>query len=146
MEARKENQHFDIRQLSDGEKCLLALAGDLARRLTIANPGMRNPLEGQAVVLIDEAELHLHPEWQHRIVPDLLETFPNCQFVLTTHSPQVLTHVRCENIRCLVQTGQTVAVVQPDGTYGQDSNFLLRTLMGSSCRPKNIDEEIAVKF
>ena len=146
MEVRKNRQHLDVRQLSDGEKCLLALAGDLAHRLAIANPDMKDPLKGQAIVLIDEVDLHLHPEWQHRVIPKLLETFPNCQFVLTTHSPQVVSHVRCKNIWCLVQKKQGMDAERPDGTYGQDSNFLLKTLMGSSSRPKNIDEDIKRLF
>ncbi len=146
MEVNKAKQHFDINQLSDGEKCLLALAGDLAHRLAIANPELSDPLEGQAIVLIDEIELHLHPEWQHRVIPKLLETFPNCQFILTTHSPLVLSHVHCQNILCLVQNEQGLEAVQPDGTYGQDSNFLLKTLMGSSYRPKEIDNKIHSLF
>ena len=142
MEVCKDHQHFDVRQLSDGEKCLLALVGDLAHRLAIANPDMNDPLEGQAIILIDEVELHLHPEWQHRVIPKLLETFPNCQFIITTHSPLVLTYVHCQNIWCLKQTEHGIEAVQPDGTYGQDSNFLLKTLMGSSYRPKEIDKHI----
>ena len=142
MEVRKGDLHFDVRQLSDGEKCLIALAGDLAHRLAIANPDFEKPLEGRAVVLIDEVDLHLHPEWQHRIIPGLLETFPNCQFVLTTHSPQVLSHVRCKNIRCLIQNENEIDILHPDGTYGQDSNFLLKTLLGSNYRPREIDEDI----
>ena len=130
--------------MSDGEKCLLALAGDLAHRLSMANPGMSDPLNGYAVVLIDEIELHLHPEWQHRAIPELIETFPNCQFILTTHSPQVLSHVKCKDIWCLVQSENDprVDIVQPEGTYGQDSNFLLKTLMKSNYRPVDIDEKI----
>ncbi|MCP4349917.1 MAG: AAA family ATPase [Desulfobacterales bacterium] len=146
MEVQKGKQLFDLRQLSDGEKCLLALAGDLAHRLAITNPNMKNSLEGQAIVLIDEIELHLHPEWQHRIIPRLLETFPNCQFILTTHSPQVLSHVRCQDIWCLTQARQEIQAVRPDGTYGQDSNFLLKTLMGSSYRPEHIDRDINLLF
>lgn len=48
------------KMLSDGEKCTLALFGDLVKRLALANPGLDNPLEGEGVVLIDEIELHLH--------------------------------------------------------------------------------------
>ncbi len=146
MEVRKQNQHLNVAQLSDGEKCLLALAGDLARRLAMANPALDKPLEGKGVVLIDEVDLHLHPEWQHRVIPKLLKTFPNCQFILTSHSPQVLSHVRCENIWCLVQEGDEVMAIRPDGTYGQDSNFLLKTLLGSSYRPKEIEKDIERLF
>lgn len=59
MTVTKQGQELIINQLSDGEKCLLAMVGDLARRLAIANPGLDNPLEGEGVVLIDEIELHL---------------------------------------------------------------------------------------
>lgn len=142
MEVRKGKEHFDVRQLSDGEKCLLALAGDLARRLAIANPSLENPLKGQAVILIDEVDLHLHPEWQHRVIPKLKSTYSNCQFVLTTHSPQVLSHVSCKDIWCLVHGKKGMKTVRPDGTFGQDSNFLLKTLMGTSYRPSNIEKDI----
>lgn len=146
MEVRKGEQRLDVAQLSDGEKCLLALVGDIARRLALANLKLDDPLQTTAVVMIDEAELHLHPEWQHRIVPGLIETFPNCQFILSTHSPQVLSHVRCRHIRCLDQKEDRVEVTIPDGVYGQDSNFLLKTLLGSSYRPKNIEADIQRLF
>ena len=144
MEVRKHNQHLDVRQLSDGEKCLLALVGDLAKRLAIANPSLKDPLQGRAVVLIDEFDLHLHPQWQHQVIPGLLKTFPECQFVLTTHSPQVLSNVSCNDIWLLAVSndGESVRAIRPDGVYGQDSNFLLKTLMGSSYRPKPIVDEI----
>ena len=46
--------NLDVLQLSDGEKCTLALFGDIARRLAIANPSLDDPLQGDGVVLIDE--------------------------------------------------------------------------------------------
>lgn len=147
MEVKKGTKTFDIRQLSDGEKCFIALVGDLAHRLAIANPSLNNPLDGLGIVLIDEIDLHLHPEWQHKIIPKLLETFPNCQFVVTTHSPQVISHVSCQNIWCLIQNeDENTDIIRPDGTYGQDSNFLLRTLMGSSYRPEEIETKIDLLF
>ena len=93
MMVDKEREELIVNQLSDGEKCTLAMVGDVARRMAIANPGIRDPLEGEAVVLIDEIDLHLHPGWQRHIVGALRETFPNCQFLLSTHSPQILSHV-----------------------------------------------------
>lgn len=146
MEVLKGEHHLDVRQLSDGEKCLLAMVGDLARRLALVNHNLTDPLDGSAVVMIDEIELHLHPEWQHQVIPGLLNTFPHCQFLITTHSPQVLSHVRFGHIRCLVERENRVEVVIPDGTYGQDSNFLLKTLLGSSYRPKEIETDILRLF
>lgn len=87
----KERKTLDVRQLSDGERGMLALVLDLAQRLSQANPGLENPIrEGEAVVLIDELDLHLHPKWQRQIVRQLTETFPNCQFIATTHSPFII--------------------------------------------------------
>ena len=82
---------LDVGQLSDGERGVLALVLDLARRLSQANPSLDDPLsEGHAVVLIDELDLHLHPKWQRQIVHNLTRTFPRCQFIATTHSPFVI--------------------------------------------------------
>jgi predicted ATP-binding protein involved in virulence len=83
-------QTLDIAQLSDGYKTLLGLVIDLSARMAIANPHFDDPLSAEAVVMIDEVDLHLHPAWQRRIIGDLLATFPNTQFILTTHSPYVV--------------------------------------------------------
>ncbi len=81
-------------QLSDGERSILAIVADLVRRLSLANPAIDNPLEGAGVVLIDEIELHLHPTWQRNIIEKLRATFPNIQFIATTHSPFVIQSLR----------------------------------------------------
>lgn len=90
MVIEKDGVTVRIDQLSDGEKCTIALFGDLARRLSIANPKLENPLLGGGIVLIDEVELHMHPAWQRIVIERLSKTFPNIQFIITTHSPQVL--------------------------------------------------------
>lgn len=82
MMLDKNGVSFKINQLSDGEKCFIALVADLSRRLAMANPTMDNPLEGRGIVMIDEVDLHLHPNWQMMVIPKLMETFPNCQFLL----------------------------------------------------------------
>ena len=81
---------LDLSQLSDGERSFLAMICDLGRRLALANPLLDNPLHGVGVVLIDELELHLHPKWQRGVSEKLRETFPNIQFITTTHSPFVI--------------------------------------------------------
>lgn len=88
--VKKGSETFDIRQLSDGERSFIALICDLGRRLALANPALENPLEGAGVVLIDELELHLHPKWQREIRDKLCKTFPNIQFIATTHSPFII--------------------------------------------------------
>ncbi|TDH62940.1 AAA family ATPase [Dankookia rubra] len=86
----KGGQTFDLSQLSDGERSFLALICDLGRRLALANPELPNPLQGAGVALIDELELHLHPKWQREVRDKLVATFPNVQFVTTTHSPFII--------------------------------------------------------
>lgn len=88
--VRRGTEELDIMQLSDGYKTLLGLVIDLSVRMAQANPHRDNPLDAEAVVLIDEIDLHLHPTWQQRVVEDLLRTFTNTQFVLTTHSPFIV--------------------------------------------------------
>jgi predicted ATP-binding protein involved in virulence len=147
MTVEKQNQELIINQLSDGEKCLLALVGDLARRLAIANPGLEDPLQGTGVVLIDEIELHLHPSWQYEIIPALTRTFPNCQFIVTTHSPIVLSQVKPEGIFCLEKDkdGKVIAY-HPDSSYGRDVNQIVEDLMGVPSRPVQFQQKILELF
>ena len=130
--VKKNGTEFDVRQLSDGERGLLALAFDLTRRLAIANPGLKDPVsEGAAIVLLDEIELHLHPSWQRKVLGRLLDTFSGCQFIATTHSPQVLGESPPGSVWMLdVEEGRLMAW-KPDRFFGMDSNRLLEELMGA---------------
>lgn len=143
MEVEKNGEILTINQLSDGEKCIMAMVGDLARRMAIANPTLENPLEGQGIILIDEIDLHLHPTWQRMIVPRLIEVFPNCQFILSTHSPHVLTHVQPENIFILHREQDSLSVHQPSKSYGKSANRILEDLMGlDTTRPLEVNSAI----
>ncbi|MEW6499462.1 MAG: AAA family ATPase, partial [Cyanobacteriota bacterium] len=146
MTVEKQGQELIVNQLSDGEKCLLAMVGDLARRLALANPTLKNPLQGEGVVLIDEIELHLHPKWQREIIPALTRTFPNCQFIVTTHSPQVISEVKPNGIYILEATSEGVVAKRPESSFGRDSNRILEDLMGVSARPQEIKDELLELF
>ncbi len=139
ISVQKNSREIDFLQLSDGEKCLMALIGDLARRLAICNPALENPLEGDAVVLIDELELHLHPVWQNALIPGLLEAFPNCQFIVTTHSPLILSGVKPDSIWVMHETD---APYHPERSYGMDSSELLREVMGAPSRPAEVTDAL----
>ncbi|MCA9131229.1 MAG: AAA family ATPase [Planctomycetales bacterium] len=82
--------------LSDGQRCMLAMVGDIAQKAAKLNPqfGSNILLETEGVVLIDELDLHLHPRWQRRVVEDLRRTFPKLQFICTTHSPFLIQSLR----------------------------------------------------
>ena len=146
MTVTKQDQELIINQLSDGEKCLLAMVGDLAKRLAIANPGLPDPLQGSGVVLIDEIELHLHPKWQREIIPALTRTFPNCQFIVTTHSPQVISQVKPEGIYILERTDEGIVAMRPESSYGRDTNRILEDLMDTPERPQKIKESLLELF
>ncbi len=88
--VRQGDEVLDIMQLSDGYKTLLSLVIDLSIRMALANPKHPDPISAPGIVLIDEIDLHLHPEWQRRVIGDLLTTFANTQFIVTTHSPYIV--------------------------------------------------------
>jgi predicted ATP-binding protein involved in virulence len=146
MLVQKQGKELIVNQLSDGEKCLLALVGDLAKRLATANPNLDNPLTGSGVVLIDEIELHLHPKWQREIVPALMRTFPNCQFIVSTHSPQIASHVKPDSIYVISATPDGVILQQPENSFGRDSNQILEDLMGVSERPQQVKNSLTDLF
>lgn len=135
MTVTKNGIDYGVDQLSDGEKCTLALFGDLARRLALANPNKEKPLEGNGVVLIDEIELHMHPSWQRKVLRTLSEVFPNIQFIITTHSPQILGEIDdTYNIFFLDENNTVTELSRMDGF---DSNYILETFMNTDSKNKN---------
>ncbi len=147
MEVDKDGQTLIVNQLSDGEKCLMAMVGDIARRMALANPLLDNPLHGDGIVLIDEVDLHLHPLWQRMMIPRLLETFPNCQFLISTHSPHVLTHVQPQNIFMLHTEDGKFICEHPQESYGKTSERILEDLMGlETTRPDIVKNALKALF
>lgn len=147
MKITKQGRDLRIEQLSDGEKCTIALLGDLSRRLALANPSLDNPLEGKGIVLIDEIELHMHTQWQRKILPKLKEIFPNIQFLITTHSPQVLGEIDDSyNLFFLERSGYLSACTRIDSLYGWDSNTILEDKMNTPSRNSDIQEKSKLMF
>lgn len=135
----KAGVHLSIGQLSEGERNTLLMVADLARRLAVANPKREDPLRGEGVILIDEIDLHLHPAWQRELLPALIKTFPECQFIASTHSPQVLGRVPKDGV-FIIENFEIVK--NRPHTYGRDANSILGEVMGVSERPKDITEMI----
>ncbi len=134
----------NIAQLSQGQKMLVALTGDLARRLVTLNPDAEKPLHGHGIVVIDEIELHLHPKWQQEIIIGLQNTFPGLQFIVTTHSPQVLSTVDHKCIRqiCLDKNGSPTVNIPVFQTKGVTSASILARIMGTNSVPEKLEEAI----
>ena len=137
---------LELEQLSDGYRSLLAVVLDFARRLAQANPNWENPLEAPGILLIDEIELHLHPGWQQSLIPNLRKVFPNTQLILATHSPQVLTTVHREQVRCLTAQHTLEPLPADIGTYGSESSFALEMVFGVHTRPKNTTVDNLEKY
>lgn len=130
-----------LNYLSDGSKSILAMVADIAYRMATLNPHLLGKVteETDGVILIDEIDLHLHPSWQRRIIDALHKTFPKVQFIFTTHSPTVLTNVPRENI-LILENGK---IYSPEvKTYGRDVNSILREVMQTEIRPKEITDKL----
>lgn len=135
---QKGEEIVRLDRMSSGEKSIILLVADIARRLYLANESA-DALKGDGVVLIDEIELHLHPKWQRNIIPSLTNTFPNIQFVVSTHSPQVLSKVKAEDI--IVFDNKTFYSAS-SSPLGRDSNGILEEIMGVDKRPSEVDDLI----
>jgi predicted ATP-binding protein involved in virulence len=118
--------------LSDGQRVMLSLVGDIAKKAILLNPELNEKAleETPGVVTIDELDLHLHPKWQKRVIQDLKRTFPKIQFIATTHSPQLIGEALPEEIRVL----ENWSVSTPDRSFGLDSNRVLEEVMHASPR------------
>ncbi|MBW7568009.1 AAA family ATPase [Chromobacterium subtsugae] len=133
-----ENREVSFNQLSDGQKSIFLIVADLSRRMIMLNPNRENPLDGKGIVIIDEIEMHLHPRWQQHIILKLRSIFPKIQFIITTHSPQVLSTVDKNSIRQIVLNSEGDPVVQPVTwqTKGVGSVDILAHIMSTSSSPE----------
>jgi predicted ATP-binding protein involved in virulence len=130
LAVNKNGKKLNLEQLSQGEKLTMAMVGDIARRLSILYPSLTNPLLGDGIIIIDEAELHMHPRWQRDLVERLNETFPNCQFIYTTHSPLLISDFK--DIKCFsLNNGELIPINE---MYGLDVNQVLLEAMDTDIR------------
>lgn len=101
--------------LSDGQRSMTALAADIALRCVQLNSHLAGDAPGatEGVVLIDELDLHLHPNWQRAIVRNLTSLFPKLQFVATTHSPFIVQSLDGQGLINLSEGGELVERKEP---------------------------------
>lgn len=129
-----------VSQLSDGIRNSLAMAADMAFRSVQLNPhlGADAARKTSGIVMIDEVDMHLHPSWQQTVLTDLMAAFPKLQFIVTTHSPQVLTTVPRENIRILEEDdGGKIHARMPDfSPLAHESGDALAKIMGTHREPQ----------
>jgi predicted ATP-binding protein involved in virulence len=143
--SKKRGQSFDnfiefetdfgwirLRDLGYGYQTMLAWVLDLVRRMFERYPESPNPIREPSIVLVDEIDLHLHPEWQRKIISHLTKYFPNTQFIVTAHSPLVVQSAERINLVLLDKEGDHVTIRQPKiPTYqGWSLEEILTELMG----------------
>jgi len=122
-----------ISLLSDGVRSMLAMTADIAYRCTKLNPHLDNaPKETKGIVLVDEVDLHLHPRWQQMVLPSLHKAFPQIQFIVTTHSPQVLTTVSKKHIRIITSDEAVEPKMSP---LARESADALAYVMDTNVKP-----------
>jgi predicted ATP-binding protein involved in virulence len=131
--------------LSEGYRNTVAMVADIAWRAAVLNPqhGPQAHQLTEGVVLIDEIDLHLHPAWQRRIVGDLLRTFPKIQFIVTTHSPQIVASVKRDQVR-LLDRNQLLS--GKPYVEGRDSSEILEDVFGVPARPEEVKIEIKAVY
>ena len=130
-------QKFAMDEMSDGYKNTLSMIGDIAYRMAVLNPMLGEQVleRTPGIVLIDEIDLHLHPQWQQTILSDLQAIFPKIQFIVSSHAPAVINSISREKIRIL-DNGK---IYMPSAqTYGRNANSILREVMQVSERPVDI--------
>ncbi|MDQ9091410.1 AAA family ATPase [Pseudoalteromonas haloplanktis] len=126
----KNGKQIFFNQLSHGEQAIFALLIDIYKKLYAKNPKL--PMEGTGVILIDELDLHLHPEWQRKIANYLPKIFKNCQFVIATHSAQIISEVEPSSIIVLKNDSDgTTSWHRATRSLGVSSNEVLDEIMSS---------------
>lgn len=128
-----------VDMLSDALRNMIAMIADMAFRSYKLNPqfGKEAALKTPGIALIDEVDMFLHPKWQQTILASLQNAFPEIQFIVTTHSPQVLSTVHSKSIRILGKNneGKYVAVLPIADFYGSISSDSLESIMYVNPQP-----------
>lgn len=140
--GRRDPTAFE--NLSDGQRAVIGLVGDIARRMCLLNPQLGGEVTTKTagVVLIDELDMHLHPRWQRIITQGLQTAFPALQFIVASHSPQVLGELRPEQIILLRPEGTS----HPQVSYGLDSSQVLEEIMGATSRTPGVEDALTKLF
>jgi len=132
--------------LSDGQRAMLTVVGDLAKKANLLNLHMGASVldKTRGIVTIDELDIHLHPKWQRRVIRDLKRTFPKIQFIASTHSPQLVGEAAPHEVIRLPE------VIRPDNqlpdspvqSFGMDSNWILKHVMEADDRDNEIKQRL----
>ncbi len=137
----QQKERFALDEMSDGYKNTLSMIGDIAYRMAVLNPqlGTEALTKTPGIVLVDEIDLHLHPQWQQTILEDLQNIFPKVQFIVTSHAPTVINSVIRERVRIL---DNHQIYIPAEQTFGRDANSIMREVMDVGERPIKIKKQL----
>ncbi|MCX4243728.1 AAA family ATPase [Paraliomyxa miuraensis] len=139
LTIEKDGEALLFDSLSEGERTLIAMIADIARRLAIYYPEADDPLVQPCLLVIDEFEQHLHPQWQREFPLRLREVFPGAQMILTTHSPIVVSELLPQHLRAI----KDFRLLEGAHREGQDVNEILEALFGTPSRNVRTQKLIA---
>ena len=126
--------------LSDGERSVIMLFADILRRMCVLHPHLKasEAMRTDGIVLIDDLEAHLHPDWQRRIMIGLRRAFPRVQFIAATNSPIMIGEVKPNGVH-LLDGGK---IVQPVQSYGLDVNEVLEQILHTERQSIEVKEAV----
>lgn len=135
--------------LSDGYRRLVNIVTDIAFRCYLLNGAMKNsnPIEDTyGVVLIDEIDMHLHPTLQSKVAKALSDTFPNLQFIISSHAPMVMSSVRTDDMNVVYllfyDERELNCSVRTLNTYGMDTSSIMKRYLGVPVRVLEVQERL----
>ncbi|MFK2827158.1 AAA family ATPase [Bacillus sp. B190/17] len=133
-----------LRLMSAGYRSVIGMVADLAFRMSILNPQLKEYAvkETPGIVLIDEIDLHLHPKWQWKIVEDLKRTFPKVQFIATTHAPIVISSCEKGEIIRLYEEEGSIVDENQHSPFGWLVEDILTNIMGTFTRVPTVQKEV----
>ena len=142
----KNAKDRSFRKLPAGYRRMYYIVLDLAYRSFFLTSGERTDIEG--IVIIDEIDLHLHPELEKVVLKRFMDTFPNLQFIVSTHSPLVLTGLETEGkpnriLQMNAETNAPKPILWPD-VYGLDYNTGLEDIMGVESKDNGLDYMVSL--
>ncbi len=121
LESRKENSHFSIKDASSGEQSII---------LSIL--GIASKIKDNSLIVIDEPEICLHPQWQEKYIEILTYTFQNyrnCHFIIATHSPQIIS--KLSNINSFIIDMESGITRRADDFINNSIDFQLANVFNS---------------
>jgi predicted ATP-binding protein involved in virulence len=145
----KNGGALKLEQLSSGETMLFLLVSDLARRFVLANPSSVEPYKtGSAIILIDEVDLHLHPQWQIKVLGKFCSLFPKAQFLVTTHSPLIITHLKPKEskVGLLKNVSKNLPLEWLSNYAGRTLEDFIYEFYGIKKRPETMQKELDELF